>query len=154
MDQPSRLARQGHRLLQAGVGLLLLTSFWGFLFPYLASPPIGLSAHKLMSLAAALFLAIGLMWPRLTLGGRASGLAFWLYLYSTFAIVAAYLLGAAWGAGNETMPLAAGSAHGSAVEEMIIKAVAYSSGPTGIIAFALILWGLRAGRDRMPPTMP
>ena len=59
LDRSNILARQGHRLLQVGVGFLLFTSFWGFLFPYLASPPLGLSAHKLMSLTAVLFLALG-----------------------------------------------------------------------------------------------
>jgi len=61
--------------------------------------------------------------------------------------VAAFLLGAIWGAGNSIMPLAAGAAHGSDVQEAAIRLVAYSSAPTGIISFALILWGLRS-----PPT--
>ena len=69
--------------------------------------------------------------------------AFWLLVYSTFAILGAYLLGAFWGAGNETIPLAAGVAHGNQLQESVIKVVAYSSAPTGIISFALILWGLR-----------
>ena len=43
----------------------------------------------------------------------------------------------------ETMPLAAGAAHGSHWQEAVIKVVAYSSAPTGIVSFALILWGLR-----------
>ncbi len=143
MDQPSILPRQGHRLLQAAIALLLFTSFWGFLFPYLASPPLGLSAHKLMSLLSALFLGLGLVWPRLDLGTRASRTAFWLLLYSAFAIVAAYILGAIWGAGNETIRLAAGNSHGTGFQEAVIRLVAYSSGPTGIVAFALIFWGLR-----------
>ena len=40
--------------------------------------------------------------------------------------------------------LAAGPAHGSDVQELVIKIVAYSSAPTGIISFALVLWDLRA----------
>ena len=62
---------------------------------------------------------------------------------SGLAIIAAYLLGAIWAAGNSTMPLAAGISHGSDFQEAIIKIVAYSSAPTGMIFFALILWGLR-----------
>jgi hydroxylaminobenzene mutase len=72
-----------------------------------------------------------------------SQLAFWLLVYSTFAILSAYVMASVWGAGNETMPLAAASAHGSGMQEMAIKYVAYSSAPTGLISFALILWGLR-----------
>jgi len=64
-------------------------------------------------------------------------------VYSTFAILAAYVLGAFWGAGSETMPMAAGAAHGSSVQENAIKFVAYSSAPTGIVSFGLIFWGLR-----------
>jgi len=67
-------------------------------------------------------------------------------IYSSFAIVAAYLLGAIWGAGNSAMPMAAGTAHGSSFQEAVIKIVAYSSAPTGIIAFALIFWGLRLSK--------
>ncbi len=42
---------------------------------------------------------------------------------AVFAILAAYVLAAAWGAGNETMPLAAGAAHGSALQEVVIRGV-------------------------------
>lgn len=151
LDPSSMLTRQGHRLLQVGVSFLLLTSFWGFLFPHLASPPLGLSAHKLTSLQAVLFLALGLTWQKLSLGTGMSRAAFWLLLYSAFAITAAYLLGAIWGAGNETMRLAAGSARGTDLQETVIKVTAYSSGPTGIIAFALVLWGLRLGHQPLRP---
>lgn len=41
------------------------------------------------------------------------------------------------------MTQAAGPAHGSPFQEQVIQIVAYSSAPTGIIAFALALWGLR-----------
>ncbi|HET9861936.1 MAG TPA: hypothetical protein VFP37_00720 [Steroidobacteraceae bacterium] len=44
-----------------------------------------------------LLLALGLAWTRLNLGDRASRAALWLLIYSTFAILAAYLLGAFWG---------------------------------------------------------
>jgi hydroxylaminobenzene mutase len=43
------------------------------------------------------------------------------------------------------MPLAAGAAHGSALQEAVIKIAAYSSAPTGLVSFALILRGLRNG---------
>jgi len=141
------LSRQGHRLLQIGVALFLLTSFEGFVIPSLAAPRLGLSAHSLMALLGVLLIAVGLLWPKLR-GVATLRLAFWTLVYSSLAIVAAYLLGAIWGAGNSTMPLAAGTAHGSASQETIIKIVAYSSAPTGIVSFALILWGLRIGGAR------
>src|SRR5262245_55381587 len=63
-------------------------------------------------------------------------------VYSGLAITAAFFLAATWGAGQSLMPLS-GAPRGTAVQEAVITAVSYSSAPTGIIAFALILWGLR-----------
>lgn len=143
MDGTNQLQRHGHRLLQLGLCLLLLTSCWGFVFPQLSSPSLGLSAHKLASLLAPLFIGVGLVWPRLQLGRTCASAAYWLFLYSSLAIVGAYVLGAVSGAGGETMPLAVGNAHGSPEQEMAIRIAAYSSAPTGIVAFGLILWGLR-----------
>jgi hydroxylaminobenzene mutase len=144
------LSRQGHRLLQIGVGLFLLTSFEGFVIPSFAAPRLGLSAHSLMALLGVLLFAMGLVWPKLHLAIGASRFAFWLLIYSSLAIVAAYLLGAIWGAGNSTMPMAAGAARGSDFQETVIRIVAYSSAPTGIVSFALTLWGLRTGDTRSP----
>jgi (hydroxyamino)benzene mutase len=144
------LSRQGHRLLQIGVGLFLLTSFEGFVIPSFAAPRLGLSAHSLMALLGVLLIAMGLVWPRLRLGIGVSRFALWLLIYSSLAIVAAYLLGAIWGAGSSTIPLAAGVARGSDFQEAVLRIVAYSSAPTGIVSFALILWGLRIGDTRSP----
>jgi hydroxylaminobenzene mutase len=143
MNTANELDRHGRRLLQIGVALLVFSSLEGFVIPSLAAPRLGLSAHTLSALQAVLLLALGCAWPRLTLGATASRIAFWLLVYSTVAILAAYVLAAAWGAGNETMPLAAGTTHGNAFQEAVIKGVAYSSAPTGLMSFALILWGLR-----------
>ncbi|UCI09147.1 hypothetical protein [Mesorhizobium sp. B1-1-8] len=146
MNASSMLARQGHRLLQIGVALLLFSSIEGFAIPYLAAPRLGLSVHTLSALQSVLLLALGLVWPRLNLGAVLSRVAFWLLIYSDVAILAAYVLASIWGAGNETMPLAAAGAHGNAFQEGVIKGVGYSSAPTGLISFALILWGLRLQR--------
>lgn len=137
------LARQGRRLMQVGIVLLLFLSFEGLAIPSLHAPQLGLSAHKLAGLQSILLLALGLVWPRLALSEAAARAAFWLLIYSALAILAAYVAGAVWGAGAETMRQAAGGAHGSTLEERAIMVLAYSSAPTGIAAFALILWGLR-----------
>ena len=70
------LSHQGHRLLQIGVVLFLFASFEGFAIPSFAAPRLGLSAHSLMALLGVLFIAMGLLWPRLHLGIAASRLAF------------------------------------------------------------------------------
>jgi len=148
MRQPLSTTRflelQGHRLLQIGVGLFLFTSFEGFAVEYLKFPRLGLSVHTLSALCGVMLLTFGLIWEKLKLGSTAARIAFWLLVYSTLAIVAAYFLAAVWGAGNSTMALAAGAAQGTAVQESVIKVVAYSSAPTGIVSFGLILWGLRS----------
>ncbi len=143
----SLLSRQGRRLLQVGVGLLIFSSLEGFAIPYAAAPRLGLSAHTLSGLQCVILLALGLVWPKLNLSAATSRIAFSTLVYSTFAILTAYVLAATWGAGNETMPLAAGAAHGTALQETAIKIVAYSSAPTGLVSFALIFWGLRGVPD-------
>jgi hydroxylaminobenzene mutase len=137
------LSRQGNRLLQLGVALLLFTSFEGFTIPYLASANLGRSVHTLSGFVGVLLLALGLVWPRLELGATAARTAFWLLIYSSLITIAAFVLAAVWGAGNTVMPMAAGNARGSDLQELVIMVVAHSGAPTGIIAFALILWGLR-----------
>jgi (hydroxyamino)benzene mutase len=148
MTLPDLLSRQGQRLLQLGVALFLFTSFEGFVVPLFASPALGRSVHTLSAFLGIMLLALGLVWPRLKLTPVQARLAFWCLVYSGLAIDAAFVLGAVWGAGNTTMPIAAGPAHGSAFQEAAIAAVAYSSAPTGILSFAFILWGLRSAPPR------
>jgi (hydroxyamino)benzene mutase len=150
MNTSDLLMHQGHRLLQIGVALFLFTSFEGFAIPYIAAPPLGRSAHSLAALLGVILIALGLSWPRLKLGKAASQIAFWFLVYSGLAITAAFLIAGIWGAGKSTMPLA-GAPMGTPLQESVITAVAYSSAPTGIIAFALILWGLRLGTRRPTP---
>jgi len=150
MNVSNILARQGHRLLQIGVVLFLFTSFEGFAIPYFASPMVGRSVHTLSALFGLMLVAFGLLWPRLRLGAAPSRIAFWFLVYSGLAITAAFFLAATWGAGQSVMPLS-GAPRGTAVQEAAITAVSYSSAPTGIIAFALILWGLRTPSNRAAP---
>jgi hydroxylaminobenzene mutase len=137
------LFRQGHRLLQLGVALFLFVTLQGLVIQNFAIPSLARSAHTLSLSSGLVLLGIGLIWPRLKLGMTATRLAFWFLVYSLLATIVAFLLAAIWGAGNTVLPLAAGSAHGTALQENIIAAVLVSSLPTGIISFALILWGLR-----------
>src|SRR5262249_51817278 len=121
------LSRQGQRLLQLGVALLLFTAFEGFAIPYFAVPLLGLSVHRLSALEAVLLLPLGLLWPRLKLGAAGSRTAYWFLAYSALAIIAAYMMAAMWGAGDSTIRLAARTGHGGVVQEAAISVVAYSS---------------------------
>jgi (hydroxyamino)benzene mutase len=143
MNSSNLLSQQGHRLLQIGIALFLFSSLEGFAVPYFRAPRLGLSVHTLSGLEGVILLALGLMWPRLHLGATASRVAFWFFVYSTFATLVPYVMAAMWAAGNSTIPLAAGAARGSAFQETTIKVVLYSAAPTVLISLSLIFWGLR-----------
>jgi hydroxylaminobenzene mutase len=143
MNTPA-LAAQGHRLIQVGVALFLVTSFQGFTVPYFAVPNIGRSVHTLSAFTGVMFLALGLVWPKLKLTTlTASWIAFWFLIFSAFATIAGFVIAGLLGAGGSIIPIAAVGAQGSDTQELLIRLVMYPAAPTGIIAFALILWGLR-----------
>jgi (hydroxyamino)benzene mutase len=143
MNQSETLSRQGHWLLQLGVALFLFTSFEGFVIPALAVPNLGRSVHTLSAFSGTVFLAMGLMWPTLRLGTTTARIAFWFLVYSALATISGFIIAALWGAGGSIIPTAAQGARGSDFQEAVIQAVMYPAAPTGIVAFALILWGLR-----------
>ena len=136
------------------MALFLYSSLDGFAIPIFASPRIGLSVHTLSALQAVMFLAIGLLWSKLKFSPRAAKVAFWCLIYSTLAILAAYTVAAFWGVGIETISLMGelphGLTQGSPFQETFIKVLAYSSAPTGLTAFVLILWGLRIIEPKGP----
>jgi (hydroxyamino)benzene mutase len=142
MNSPA-LEAQGHRLIQIGMVLFLLTSFQGFTVPYFAIPNLGRSVHTLSGFTGVMFLVVGLVWPSLSLTCAASRVAFWLLVYSAFATIAGFVIAGVLGAGGSIIPIAAAGARGSDSQEMLIQFVMYPAAPTGIISFALILWGLR-----------
>jgi hydroxylaminobenzene mutase len=146
------LRYQGRWLLQIGVALFLFTSFEGFAVPHFAVPNLGRSVHTLSAFVGVLFVAMGLVWPTLELGARTARTAFWLLIYSAFATIAAFLIAGVWCAGGSIIPLASGGIRGSDLQEAVIQFVMCPAAPTGIIAFALILWGLRGneGHSRAP----
>jgi hydroxylaminobenzene mutase len=150
MNSSNVLSRQGHRMLQIGVALFVFSALEGFAIPSLPVPRLGLSVHTLSALQGVMLLGLGLLWSRLNLGATASRIAFWTYIYSSFATLVPYVMAAIWGAGNSTIPLAAGAARGNSFQETIIKVVLYSAAPTFFISMALIIWGLRMVEARSP----
>jgi (hydroxyamino)benzene mutase len=143
MNSTNILSRQGHRMLQIGIALFVFSGFEGFVIHSLPVPALGRSVHTLSALQGIITLVLGLLWLRLDLSATVSGIAFWTYIYSSFATLIPFILAAIWGAGNTTIPLVAGAAHGSAFQEAIIKTILYSAAPPFFISMGLILWGLR-----------
>ena len=145
MNPSNLLSRQGHRMLQIGIALFVFSGLEGFVIHSLPSPSLGRSVHTLSAEQGIITLVLGLLWPRLNLGKTTSGIAFWTFLYSSFATLIPFVLAALWGAGNSTIPLAAGTAQGTAFQEAIIKIILYSAASPFFISMGLILWGLRIG---------
>jgi len=135
-------ARRSHRLLQLGVLLFLFGLLTGLAIPALANPRMGLSSHLEGVLNGIFLVVLGFLWPRLRLGRGASAATYWLAIYGTFANWAATLLAAAWGAGR-MMPIAAGTQHGSAIQEMVVAGLLISLSLAVIAVCGLVLWGLR-----------
>ena len=148
MNASEMLSRQGHRMLQIGIALFVFSGLEGFVIHALPVPSLGRSVHTLSAEQGIITLVLGLLWPRLTLGTTASRIAFWTFLYSSFATLIPFVLAAIWGAGTSTIPLAAGTAHGSAMQEAIIKVILYSAALPFFISMGLILWGLRVAGDQ------
>lgn len=129
-------------MIQIGVALLLVTCLQGFSIGRARIPRLAVAAHTVGLFMSLLLLAFGLIWPALRFTATLSVIAFWLLLYSAFGTWLPYVLGSMWGAGNSMLPLAAGTARGTAGQEGIIKLLLATSALTMVASVALILWGL------------
>jgi hypothetical protein len=89
-------------------------------------------------------MVIGLVWPKLRLSRVSSRLGLLLAVYGCFAAWTANLLAGVWGAGSTMLPMAAGQAHGSALQEGVIALALRTAAVSLIAAAVLILWGLRS----------
>ena len=143
METSALSVRQAHRLLQFGLVLFLLALLVGLVVPRFAVPRLGLSVHLLGILQGIFLVAIGLLWPKLTLSRVTSRVAFWSSIYGCYSAWTANILAAIWGAGNALLPLAAGQARGSLVQERIIAFGLRSAAASLVATLILLLWGLR-----------
>jgi len=131
------------RLLRLGALLLLMGLLIGLAIPALAVPRLGVSAHLNAVVGAVFLFALGLLWPQLRLGARGSIVAFWLAPYSFFTASLTPLLGGIWGAGGAMLPIAGGTARGSAFQEGVIAVGLVSAGAAILVVCVLLLVGLR-----------
>jgi hydroxylaminobenzene mutase len=111
--------------------------------PHLTVPRVALSAHIVALLQGIFLVVVGLLWSRLFLTTMQARVAFWLLVYQSVAAPLANLLAATWGAGNSIVPLAAGLAHGTKAQELVIYLGLRSAGAALIVGLLLLLWGLR-----------
>jgi hydroxylaminobenzene mutase len=113
----------------------------GFAIPHVASPQLGLAAHKLGGLQSVLLMAMGLAWPKLNLNAAALRIAFWHFIYAAFAILVRHLgrgqrdhVARGRNCARKHLPGGHDQARG-----ILIWA--------GLISFALVLWGLLRSKD-------
>jgi hypothetical protein len=71
-----------------------------------------------------------------------------LAIYGCLAAWTANLSSAVLGAGSSMLPIAAGSAHGTPIQERLITIALRSAAASLIVAAVLVLWGLRGLPDR------
>jgi hydroxylaminobenzene mutase len=143
LESRGEQARDGHRLLQVGGLLFLLGLLVGLAVPRFSVPRLALSTH-LLGITQGTFLMVGgLLWSKLSLSRPVSRIGWVLAAYGCLAAWTANLLGAVWGAGASMLPMAAGAARGSVLQEGTIQLLLMSAAPSLVTVAVLILWGLR-----------
>ena len=141
------MKEDARRLIWHGVLLLLLGLLSGAIVQTLAVPRLGLSAHILGVVGGLASIVLGLLWPQLRLGARASSVACWLAVYSFYAGWLMPLLGGVWGAGAGMLPIAAGGARGAAWQEGVIAIGLGTAAVAIVVVCGMMLWGLRSARN-------
>ena len=147
---PDSRARDGQRVLRVGMLLFLLALLVGLAVPRFAVPRLALSTHLLGLMQGTFLLAAGSLWPKLRITRPVSRGGSYLAIYGCIAAWTANLLGAVWGAGNSMVPIAAGQARGSAVQERIIAAGLITAAVSLIAMTVIMLWGLRGSTTGRP----
>lgn len=144
-----RERRRARLLLRLGVALFWIgllvglgASNFGGGVAVFALPRVALSAHLLALMQGTVLIAIGLLWPRLRLGG-AAGAVVWLLAYGFLAAFVANLLAAVLGAGGSMLPQATGGVQGSDLQESVIAILLRTAAVAQLVSVAIIGWGLR-----------
>lgn len=136
------------RLLLAGSVLFLLALLVGLAVPKFAVPRLGLSTHLLGIMQGLFLMVAGLIWPGLKLPRNAARIGIWLAVYGCYAAWSANLFAAISGSGNTMLPIAAGPARGSALEEGIIAVGLRTAAVSLIVVLLMMVWGLRGAGNR------
>ena len=109
-----------HWVLRFGIGLFLLGLISGMVIPAMENPRMGLTSHLEGVINGTFLIALGAIWPRLTLGSRAQKALFVIVLYGSYANWLATFLAGLWGAGSAMMPIAGGDYTGTGAQEALI----------------------------------
>jgi len=132
---------QSHWLLVSGMLIFILGLINGVVIPRFKNKRMGLSSHLVGVQHGLVFLAFGLMWPRLELSAWLMTGAFWFTIYGLYAIWIALLLAGVWGTSKDT-PIAGDGYQGSDGQEMIAGLLLKSGSVAILIGSIIVFLGL------------
>ena len=136
-----QLEDRRRHLFSAGILLFLLALITGMIFPMLANPRMGLSAHLVGLLGGLFLVALGVIWPEKDLPQWLDTVAFCLVIFGAYANLCTTFLAAAF-ATNRLTPLA-GSGHLALPwQENLVTFGLVSSSVVMVTVCVLVLWGL------------
>lgn len=144
MKNEHSMRKQASNLLFAGFLLFLLGLITGLIVPVFASPRLGVSSHIEGVLNGIFLIALGLVWPRLTLSVKASQITYWLALYGTFANWFGILVAAVFNAGK-MLGVMAGGTEGPPVAEAVVNFFLVTLSVAMVIVSVMVLVGLKNG---------
>lgn len=129
-------------LFKLGLILFLIGLLTGFALPKLKNARMGLSSH-LEGVLNGMFLALlGLLWPHVHLPHAWGVTAVVLIVYAAYANWLATLLAAAWGAGRQFAPIAAGDHEASNAKESVFNFLLISLAVAIVIGVVIVIAGL------------
>jgi hydroxylaminobenzene mutase len=95
------MTRQERALCVAGLGLFLLALLQGFLIPLFGHADAAKAAHATALGSGTFLIAVGLLWPKLSFGARASSIWGAVLAASLYALAVGLTIGATYPAGSE-----------------------------------------------------
>ncbi len=128
-------------LLIGGVLLFLFGLVNGALIPSFTNPRMGLSAHLAGVQNGMVLILFGLLWPYVTVSTSVLLAAYWLSLYSMYAIWVGLALAAIWGTSRAT-PIAGAGYSSSPLQESCVQLLLSTGSVAIIIATVCVLLGL------------
>src|SRR5581483_1290947 len=123
----------------SGLLLFLLGLLNGFAIPLGKSPRIGLSAHLTAVQSGTFLIAVGLLWPQLSLSPTWSAWLAGALALSLYAIWAALLLGGLFGAGRN-LPIAGQGVTTTPAKQAVVTALMGSGSLAALFAVGAVLF--------------
>jgi hydroxylaminobenzene mutase len=136
-----------HNLFIAGILLFLLALLTGMIFPVLANPRMGLSAHLVGLLGGLFLVALGVIWAEKDLPPNLDAAAFYLVIFGAYGNLCTTFLAATFGT-NRLTPLAGSGRLALNWQENIVTAGLVLSSVAMVSVCLLVLWGLHQRRKQ------